>query len=564
MATTDKRYTLSSTSKGPYDFEFPYLNTKDVQVTLNGTRLIPIEEDSVNYKFTRQTTQITLVDTPSVGDKLRIYRSTDDTNLSSTFYPGSAIKSGDLNDNFTQNLYTTQENTNDALGALASVREWDPTLDNGNGDWKTAFAKADDAVTTADTANEKSDTAKLATDSLVATNSGTAQNPVWVLQGDGSSTVQNNKGVLYAVAQADQAVYSAQQANNTAASAVSTADDAYDNAVRQAGVTPSGGADSAIQIAETAETNATNALNNSVKQTGVTPPGGANAAITIAEDAYDNAVKQAGVTPSGGANAAITIAENAETLANTANDNSVKQTGVTPPGGANAAITIAETADATATAANTKANDVEDTVELYVADSNGLRGGGTTHGQTPDTDPRGVKYAVDTATSAANSVLNSEVYKVSSNLTTLTTDGTGVENFPLTGANAADDGEKVQIADSTGISLSNGTWTPSYFSGVTNFPNGFDGHSQLTLKVKVVNGTPGSESYVAQEYYANDPEARYGEDRKIIVENNREINSNFTIQTTMNAHSVGPVTIGHDGTNPYTVTIPQNSTWLIS
>ena len=484
MATTDKSYTLSSTSKGPYDFAFPYLNTKDVQVTLNGTRLIPIEEDSVNYKFTRQTTQITLVDTPSVGDKLRIYRATDDTNLSSTFYPGSAIKSGDLNDNFTQNLYTTQENTNDSSTALTSVREWDPTLDNGTGDWKTAFAKAGDAVTTANAAETKSDTA-------VAT----------------ANT---------AAADATAAVASAATANTTAGNAVTSAANANTTAAN------------AVASAATANTTAGNAVTT------------ANTAETKADTAITTA------------NTAETKADTAIATANTASTT------------AGNAVTSAATANTTAGNAVTTANAVEATVELYVADSHGLRGGGTTHGQTPDTDPRGVKYAVDTATSAANSVLNSEVYKVSSNLTTLTTNGTGVENFPLTGANAADDGEKVQIADSTGISLSNGTWTPSYFSGVTNFPNGFDGHSQLTLKVKVVNGTPGSESYVAQEYYANDPEARYGEDRKIIVENNREINSNFTIQTTMNAHSVGPVTIGHDGTNPYIVTIPQNSTWLIS
>mgnify|MGYP001424219650 CR=1 FL=1 len=506
MATTDKSYTLSSTSKGPYDFAFPYLNTKDVQVTLNGTRLIPIEEDSVNYKFTRQTTQITLVDTPSVGDKLRIYRATDDTNLSSTFYPGSAIKSGDLNDNFTQNLYTTQENTNDAGTALTSVRVWDPTLDNGTGDWKTAFAKADDAVTTANTADGKSDTA---------------------------ITTSTN-----AAADATAAVASAATANTTAGNAVTSAANANTTAAN------------AVATATTANTTAGNAVTT------------ANAAETKADTA-------------------ITTADDAETKADTAIAT------------ANAASTTAGTAETTANAASAKADDVEDTVELYVADSNGLRGGGTTHGQTPNTDPQGVAYAVRIAEEASASVAASAIYKVVDDLATLATD------YPLTGNQPAPpgpdpnnlsptpDGTFVQITDSTGISLSNAVWTTTNgvaFSGTSGFPSGFDGHSQLTLRVKVSNSTAGSESYVAQEYYANDPESRYGEDRKVVVENDQIIDADYTIQLDKHAHSVGPVTITHNGTDltynpenhaqPFvatnaatagnTVTIPVNSTWLIS
>jgi hypothetical protein len=535
MATTDKSYTLSSTSKGPYDFAFPYLNTKDVQVTLNGTRLIPIEEDSANYKFTRQTTQITLVDTPSVGDKLRIYRATDDTNLSSTFYPGSAIKSGDLNDNFTQNLYTTQENTSDASTALTSVREWDPTLDNGTGDWKTAFAKADDAETIAATADGKANTAKLATDSLVATNSGDATNPVWVLQGDGSNTTQNNKGVAYAVDESIAAVASAAQANTTAGNAVTSAA----NANTTAG--------NAVTSATNANTTAANAV----------------ASAATANTTAGNAV---------------TTANDAETKADTAIAT------------ANTASTTAGNAVTTANNAETKADDVEGTVQLYVADSTGLKGDGT----HPTNDPQGVKYAVRIAEAASASVAASAIYKVVADLSTLAT------NYPLTGNQPSPpgpdpnnlaptpDGTYVQITDSTGISLANNVWTSTNsgatFSGTSGFPSGFDGHSQLTLRVKVSNSTAGSESYVAQEYYANDPESRYGEDRKIIVEHDQVIDANYTIQLDKNAHSVGPVTIAHNGTDllynlenhaqPYvatnaatagnTVTIPVNSTWLIS
>jgi len=197
MATTEKEHT--TTTATTYPFDFPYLNVKDVQVELNGEKLTPIEDEDLNsnptkpHKFTRQTTQIKLVDTPTAGNKLRIYRTTDDSGLTSTFYPGSAIRSHDLNDNFTQNLYATQENTKDADLALDNSRRWDATLDNGNGNWKSAFDKSADAVATAniadgkaDDAVETADDAKDATDALVGVYNTTTN--LWETRGHGSGS----------------------------------------------------------------------------------------------------------------------------------------------------------------------------------------------------------------------------------------------------------------------------------------------------------------------------------------------------------------------------------------
>ena len=46
---------------------------------------------------------------PKSGVPIKILRNTNVDNLTATFYAGSSIKSEDLNDNFTQNLYVTQE-----------------------------------------------------------------------------------------------------------------------------------------------------------------------------------------------------------------------------------------------------------------------------------------------------------------------------------------------------------------------------------------------------------------------------------------------------------------------
>jgi len=263
---TENTYTITSANAtGSFGFTFPYIQAEDVQVELNGTRLIPIEENTINtpYKFTRQTTSISLRDTPTAGDTLRIYRSTGDSQLQATFYPGSAIRSSDLNDNFTQNLYSTQENTNEAAAA---------TIASTN------------AVNTADAANTKSDNA-------VAD----------ATQADAASVIAVASAAAAEVT-AGNAVASATQANNTAASAVTTA-------------------------------------------------------------------------------------------------------------GA-----------------------VEDTVELYVADSNGLRGLGTTHGQSPDTDPRGVAYAVSEAITAVNTANAAFQRDGSASFTgnSIEFEGTTADNFETT------------------------------------------------------------------------------------------------------------------------------------
>ena len=105
MAKSENIYTGNG-STTTYSFTFPYLKSTDVKVTKNDA-LLALGSGSTQY--TQATTSITLGTAPASGDKIRIYRDTDTDGLTATFYPGSAIRSADLNDNFTQNLYCTQE-----------------------------------------------------------------------------------------------------------------------------------------------------------------------------------------------------------------------------------------------------------------------------------------------------------------------------------------------------------------------------------------------------------------------------------------------------------------------
>lgn len=122
MAVTQNTYTGNGATV-LYSFTFPYLETTDVKVTINGT-------PTTAYTFANATT-IQFNTAPANGAAIRIYRDTDDASLAATFYSGSAIRAQDLNDNFTQNLYVTQETNNNSLNVDGSNPMVGPLNMNG-------------------------------------------------------------------------------------------------------------------------------------------------------------------------------------------------------------------------------------------------------------------------------------------------------------------------------------------------------------------------------------------------------------------------------------------------
>ena len=419
MATTKDTHTANG-SEDTFGFTFPYIKQSDVKVNVDN---VIVSTD--DYSFS-DATHVQFNTAPANGKSIDIYRSTADTNLVATFYPGSAIRSADLNDNFTQNLYTTQETTNDSALALDNSREL------SSGVYTSAISIANTAKTTSTEAKEDADDAIAATNALVATNSGTDSEPVWVLQGDGSNTTTNNKGVKYAVEEAEDAV--------------STANDAA--------------------------TDATNALNNSRKADGVDP-----------------------AAPSGGYTSAIYLANQADGNATTALSNSRDSEGTS-------AISIAEDAKITADAAQV-------------------------------------------------AVSNSTTYNLKNNKTA----------FEAVTFTAEIDGQAShkawEITDSTGITSSYTSFTDNAGSGtaktVTGVPSDFTGDSGLSARF---NYTHSTNTFAWAGYWVNDAEDRYGGS---IVQNLREITTNFTLKDTMNGFSIGPVIIN----SAATITIPENSKYVV-
>jgi hypothetical protein len=113
MATTSNTYTGNGSNK-LFSITFPYLDTADVDVFLNGI----LQTVTTQYFFANATT-IEFVAAPGNGSTILLSRSTNDTALTSTFFPGSSIKAADLNDNFDQVLYLAQETNNNVASAVA-------------------------------------------------------------------------------------------------------------------------------------------------------------------------------------------------------------------------------------------------------------------------------------------------------------------------------------------------------------------------------------------------------------------------------------------------------------
>tara|TARA_B100000401_G_scaffold113084_1_gene73834 strand:+ start:4161 stop:6311 length:2151 start_codon:yes stop_codon:yes gene_type:complete len=166
MAVTENLHTGDG-STNLFSFTFPYLAQTDIKVSLNGT-------DTTAYSLANAT-QITFNSVPQNNDAIRIYRDTADSGLIAEFFPGSAIRSSDLNNNFTQNLYVTQESDAEAARATTAANAATTAantatttanlaLDNsresdGQGGFNTAISVANSATTTANTASATANTA---------------------------------------------------------------------------------------------------------------------------------------------------------------------------------------------------------------------------------------------------------------------------------------------------------------------------------------------------------------------------------------------------------------------
>lgn len=100
MAVTQNEY-IGDGVTTLFPFTFPYITADSVKVSLNGII-------TTNWTFANLTT-VEMDEAPRFDVKVRVYRDTPDEELAATFYPGASVRAQDLNDDFEQLLYITQE-----------------------------------------------------------------------------------------------------------------------------------------------------------------------------------------------------------------------------------------------------------------------------------------------------------------------------------------------------------------------------------------------------------------------------------------------------------------------
>ena len=278
MAITQNTFNGDGSNLGPFSFTFKWLEPTDIKVTVSGvlkTAGTHYNLQSLNYA-TKSGGQVlfTAGNAPAVGTgNIVVYRQTDDSDLSATFNSGSAIRAQDLNDNFIQGLYVTQESSNNAATATSTANT---ALTNSN----TAISTANSAVSTANTASSNAsaavstaNTASSNASAAVSTANTASSNATTAVNTANAATATANSAAsdaATAISTANSAVSTANTASTTASAAVSTANTASSNAsaaVSTANTASSNAstalstANTALSTATTADTNATAALN---------------------------------------------------------------------------------------------------------------------------------------------------------------------------------------------------------------------------------------------------------------------------------------------------------------
>jgi hypothetical protein len=302
MAITENKYTGNG-STVLYSFTFPYLEVADIKVSLDGTL-------TTAYTLANATT-VQFNTAPANGVAIRLFRQTNDDALNAQFFPGSAIRSTDLNNNFTQNLYVTQESNRDATQGIttadAATATANTALSNSSAavsTANTASSNASAAVSTANTASSNA-SAAVSTANTASSNATTAVNTANAATATANSAASD---AATAISTANSALSTANTASTTATNAVNTANSASSaasSAVSTAN-TASSNASAAVSTANTASSNATSAVNtaNSALST-------ANAAASAVANAilYDIVANVAAIPASPANNDAVEVTD---------------------------------------------------------------------------------------------------------------------------------------------------------------------------------------------------------------------------------------------------------------
>ena len=153
MTVTKNEYTGDGSTQ-IFSITFPYIEFSDVKVFVDSV-LQSIETD---YVFSNAT-QISFLTAPPVDSKVLLERVTSSDDIKITFFPGSAIRARDLNDNFTQTLYVIQEADIEADSATEAALEAVRVANEAKADASEALSSATEALADAEDAQTAANSA---------------------------------------------------------------------------------------------------------------------------------------------------------------------------------------------------------------------------------------------------------------------------------------------------------------------------------------------------------------------------------------------------------------------
>ena len=227
MATTSNTYTGNGSNK-LFSITFPYLDTSDINVYLNGV----LQTIITQYTFANATT-VEFVAAPANGAVVILDRSTDDQTLQATFFPGSSIKANDLNFNFDQVLYLAQETANISNAASANVGTANTNASAAVATANSALSAANAAVATANTASSNANTASSNASNAVTTANTAASNASTALAASTQATANSTTALGLATtanSNSTAAFTAASNAESTANGIAATANTALSTA----------------------------------------------------------------------------------------------------------------------------------------------------------------------------------------------------------------------------------------------------------------------------------------------------------------------------------------------
>jgi hypothetical protein len=530
MAITQNTYTGNG-STVLFSFTFPYLETTDIKVSLNGVT-------TTAYSLANATT-VQLATAPANGVAIRIYRQTDDSSTEATFYPGSAIRSQDLNDNFTQGLYLAQESNKTAADALDVV---------------------DDALGIANTAQ---------TNSLQAVATANASNV---------SSAQAVATANSAVSIANAAVSTANASNSTSASAVTTAnlaDQKADAAI--AAVASSVNYTAYANVAAIPASPSNNTYIEVLNSTGLesfTPLSGkpvgfvGDSGLTVRlryttagntwvwinyypNDSDGRYLKKVGGTMTGALTLSGAPSSNLHAATKQYVD-AVEVQAVSAQSTANTAVSNAATAQSTANTAVTNAATSQSTANAALPKAGGTMTGNITFnaGQTfpnsgitaASTSVAGIVQLTDSTSSTSTTTAATPASVKSTYDFALVVSSTANAAMPKAGGTFTGD---VTFNTTTATTLPVGT-TAQRPTGTTGM-------------VRYNSSLGGFEGFSGADWGSLGGGATGGANDKVFVLTDQTITTSYQLSAGKNAMTAGPVTVASGAT----VTIPSGAAWVI-